>query len=56
MTECRIRKPSVSKQILEILFIEGTVRKEHTGCVLIELHLNQGGVTDSKVSVTERLK
>lgn len=56
MNSCRVRKPSVSKQILEILQLEGTVRKEHTGCVLIELHLNQGGVTDSKVSVSEKLK
>jgi hypothetical protein len=56
VTSSRIRKPSVSKRILEILHSEGTVRKEHTGCVLIELHLNQGGVTDAKVNVSEKLK
>lgn len=56
MSECRIRKPSVSQQILKLLLDQGTVRREHTGSVLIELHVNQGGVTDSKVSVSERLK
>lgn len=50
------KKPSISRKILDVLLIEGTVRKEHTGSVLIELHLNQGGVTDAKVSIVEKLK
>jgi hypothetical protein len=49
-------KSPICKKILEFLVLAGVVKDKHTGEVSLTLHINQGGVTDSKVCVSERLK
>lgn len=50
------KKPSLAKKVLELLLSTGVVKVQHTGEITLTLHVNQGGVTSSKICVTETLK
>ena len=50
------KRPSLPKKILDLLVSHGVVKITHTGGIVLTLDVNQGGVTSSKVSVTEVLK
>jgi predicted patatin/cPLA2 family phospholipase len=46
----------IIKQILEVLDATGKLPKKHTGEVTIKINMNDGGVSESTLSVTEKLK
>lgn len=50
------KKPSLAKKVYELLISTGVVKTQHTGEIVLTLHVNQGGVTSSKICVTEALK
>lgn len=51
----RVINPLV-KHILETLMGAGKLPGKHTGKVSIEINMNDGGVSESTLSVTEKLK
>jgi hypothetical protein len=46
----------IIKQILDALVVAEKLPKKHTGKVNIEINMNDGGVSESTLSVTEKLK
>ena len=50
-----MKKP-VTKDILDLLKNTATIRQDMTGKVIIVLHLTQGGLNDSSLSVIQKLK
>ena len=49
-------KHGVMKQIMEILTRAGKVPVKCTGKIMIIAHVNEGGITDADLSVTEKIK